>query len=160
MHREMRRKDRQITHDEAMELLKNAEYGTLATVNADNMPYAVPLNHVVDNNTIYFHMARQGQKLENIMKNPNVMFTVIGTTEPVKEEDSYSTFFESAMAFGKARIVEDLDEGKRALYILTEKYFPNDMDMFEKSTTGDWMARLYVIAMDIEHVSGKAKRKI
>jgi len=158
MHREMRRKDRQISREEAVELLKYAEYGTLSTVNPDNTPYAVPMNYVIHNNTIYFHAAKTGQKLDNMKANPNVVFSVIGKTKPVVEGDSYSTFFESAIAFGKVRIASEPEEIRNALYILTEKYFPNDMDVFEASIAGDSLSKLYVIAMDIEHISGKAKR--
>lgn len=158
MQREMRRKDREITYDEAMQLLKDAEYGVLATAGADNIPYAVPMNYVMDNNTIYLHCARVGHKIDNIQANPNVMFTVVGKTLPVHEGIDYSTFFESAMAFGKARFVEDSDEYKNALYILTEKYFPNGMDTFEKSMAKYDFTKLSVIAIDISHVSGKAKR--
>ena len=159
MYREVRRKDREITKEEAMLLLKNCEYGILATVGSDNVPYAVPMNYVLDNNVIYVHAARDGHKIDNMKANPRVSFTVVGETEPVHEGNDYSTFYESAMAFGKARFVEDMNELKSSLHTLTAKYFPNGMDEFEKVLANYDLSKLSVIAVDIEHVSGKAKRK-
>ena len=160
MHREMRRKDREISREEAVGLLKKAEYGVLSTVSPDNTPYGVPISFVIDNNTIYFHVAKEGQKLDNMLANPSVTFTVAGPAEPVVEGNSYSTYFESAIAFGKVHIVEDPAEIRNALYILTKKYFPDNMDIFEASIAGNSLDRLYVLAMDVEHVSGKAKKKM
>lgn len=49
--KEMRRKDRAITEEDARELLNTAEYGILSTVSEDGEPYGVPLDYcVVDNN--------------------------------------------------------------------------------------------------------------
>jgi len=158
----MRRKDRQIPREEAILLLKRAEYGVLSTVNPDGTPYAVPMNFIYheNDNKIYFHAAKTGQKLDNMKLDPNpkVVFTVVGETKPVVESNSYSTIFESTIVFGSAYILKDPKEVKEALYILTKKYFPNDMHAFDAATTEADLARLYVIAMDVEHISGKAKR--
>ena len=40
--REMRRKDRQLTEEEAMDVVRKGEYGVLATVGDDGKPYSVP----------------------------------------------------------------------------------------------------------------------
>jgi len=156
----MRRKDREITREEAVEILKKAEYGILSTLNSDNTPYGIPINFILENNTIYFHIAKEGQKLDNMLANPSVTLTVVGQTEPVAEGNSYSTYFESAIAFGKVNIVDDPTEIKNALYILTKKYFPDNMDTFEASIAGNSLSRVYIIAMNIEHLSGKAKKKM
>ena len=158
MQRPMRRKDREITKEEAMLLLKDAEYGMLATVGSDNIPYAVPMNYALIDNSIYLHCATEGHKIDNIQSNPNVSFTVVGKTQPVHEGNDYSSFFESVIAFGKVRFVKDEKEFRDSLYILTEKYFPDGMAEFDAIMARYDMSRLYVIAIDLEHVSGKAKR--
>lgn len=43
----MRRRDRELDEAEALALLREAEWGVLATVDADGWPYAVPVNHAV-----------------------------------------------------------------------------------------------------------------
>jgi len=156
MHREMRRKDRQTTTEEARTLLQKAEYGVLATADKDGKPYGVPMSFALHDNTIYFHSAKSGHKLDNILAQPAVTFTVVGQTRPVVESSGYSTYFESAIAFGKAHIVTDEGEIRDALYTLTKKYFPDNMDFFETAISD--LTRLVVFAVDVEHISGKAKK--
>ena len=54
----MRRKDRQVSDEEAMAYLKAAEYGVLSTVGPDGEPYGVPLTYAVeeDGNLTAFHI--------------------------------------------------------------------------------------------------------
>ena len=42
----LRRKDRGISHQEAVELLDKVEYGVLSTVDKNGQPYGVPLSYV------------------------------------------------------------------------------------------------------------------
>ena len=137
-----------------MTLLSTGEYGILSTVGEDGQPYGVPLNYVYKNDAIYFHCARVGHKLENIAHNPRVAFCVVGNTKVLPAE--FSTEYECAMAFGTASEVAG-DEWHNALVWLIEKYSPAFMEEGQieiakkaKVTT--------VIKIDIDHVSGKARR--
>jgi uncharacterized protein len=96
----IRRKDREITTREAIEILNSAEYGVLSTVGKDGQPYGVPLSYVYRNSSIYFHCALIGQKLDNITDNPKVSFCVVGKTKVLP--DKFATEYESAVAFGFA----------------------------------------------------------
>ena len=62
----MRRKDKEIGTDEAINLLTKCEYGVLSTVGNDGQPYGVPLNYTYKDNCIYFHCALKGHKIDNI----------------------------------------------------------------------------------------------
>ena len=78
MFRPVRRKSREISLDAARNLLKASRRGVLA-VNGDNgYPYALPLNYIYDekSNTIIFHGARAGHKLDSIKACDKVCFTV------------------------------------------------------------------------------------
>ena len=59
----MRRKDRAITEEEAMNLLNKSEYGVLSTVDENGEPYGVPMNFCIIEHCIYFHCAVEGQKI-------------------------------------------------------------------------------------------------
>ena len=59
----MRRKDRAITEEEAMNLLNKSEYGVLSTVDENGEPYGVPMNFCIIEHFIYFHCAVEGQKI-------------------------------------------------------------------------------------------------
>jgi len=86
MKREMRRKDKKIGTDEAINLLTNCEYGVLSIVGTDGQLYGVPLNYSFKDNCIYFHCALVGHKLENIENNPKVSFCVVGDTKVLLRE--------------------------------------------------------------------------
>jgi nitroimidazol reductase NimA-like FMN-containing flavoprotein (pyridoxamine 5'-phosphate oxidase superfamily) len=115
----MRRTDKAITNDEALEILMNGEYGVLSTVSADNIPYGVPVNFCYFNDNIYFHSALEGHKLNNITENKNVSFCVVGSTQ--LQPDKFSTKYESCIMSGIAQEIFD-EEKDTALESLVEKY--------------------------------------
>lgn len=152
--KEIRRKDRAVGPGEAEELLSRGEYGVLSTVDEDGQPYGVPLSYAYKNNCLYFHCALEGQKLENLAKNPQVSFCVVGHTRVLPEK--FATEYESVVAFGVASEVSG-EEWENALLWLLEKYSPafidegkRYIDLKEKATK--------VIKVAIHHISGKARR--
>ena len=147
----LRRKDKQITDEEARELLTTAEYGVLSTVSPEGMPYGVPLNYVYLDDAIYFHCARTGHKLDNLKDNPDVSFCVVGDTEVLPSE--FSTNYESVIVFGRASEVEGA-EWYVGLMGLLKKYSPDFLEegkqyieKLKNATT--------VIKIDVQHISGK-----
>lgn len=89
------------------------------TVNAAGKPCTAALNHVmVDDRTLVFHGALRGEKIENIKKNPNVSFFVVGAAEVVA--DRFTTIYTSAVAHGTAVIVEDSDEDTAAAPVIPD----------------------------------------
>ncbi|HCA40114.1 MAG TPA: MFS transporter, partial [Aminobacterium sp.] len=66
MFKEMRRKDRELSNKEALALLELGNYMVFSTLSQDGYSYGVPLHYVFINNTIYFHCAMEGHKLENV----------------------------------------------------------------------------------------------
>ena len=122
MNRPMRRKERQMPTTFAQELLRRAEYGVLSTVDEVGQPYGVPVSFAYDGaDAIYFHGARIGHKLDNLLHNPRVCFTVIGYTQILPAQ--FSTIYESAIAFGRASVL-DGDEKRLGLRLLAAKYNP------------------------------------
>lgn len=116
----MRRKDREVTREEAEGILKKCEYGILSTCGEDGVPYGVPVNYAFVDGNIYFHCAKGvGHKLENIGFNNKVCFTVVGNTQILS--DKFSTKYESAMAFGRVYEING-DERAEVLMYLIKKY--------------------------------------
>ena len=73
----MRRKHSKVTDPEKIDqILSSANIGRLATNGADGYPYITPVNFVYFKGNIYFHCAPQGEKLDNIDKDPKVCFQV------------------------------------------------------------------------------------
>ena len=154
MHRSIRRKDREINLEKAKVLLAEGEYGFLATVGTNGQPYGVPLNYVFTNNCLYFHCALEGHKLDNIKTNNKVSFCVVGKTRVLP--DKFSTEYESAMAFGRASVVQGT-ERYQALSGLVEKYSPDFIEEGKKAIA-HYDDKTLIIKMDIDYISGKSRQ--
>jgi len=149
--KELRRKDKQITMEEAKALLTLSEHGILSTVDTDGQPYGVPLNYVYTNEAIYFHCALQGHKIENIENNPRVSFCVVADTEVLPAD--FSTNYVSTVVFGVASEVEG-EERYNALMGLLEKYSPDYLEEGKKYIEKlDTVTKVFKI--DIQQLAGK-----
>ena len=154
MNRPMRRKERQMPTASAQELLTRSEYGIHSTVAADGQPYGVPVSYAYDGtDAIYFHGALVGQKLDNLLHNPRVCFTVVGYTQILP--DQFSTVYESAIAFGRASVL-DGDEKRRGLRLLAAKYNPGDPAAAEEYIERAFSAT-QVVCIHIEQLTGKQR---
>ena len=127
--KEMRRKDKEIGTDEAINFLTECEYGVLSTVDNDGQPYGVPLNYAYKDNCIYFHCALTGHKIDNIEHNAKVSFCAVGNTKVLPSE--FATEYVSVTAFGVASEVLGTERYNALLWIL-EKYSPEFMEEGKK----------------------------
>jgi len=150
----IRRKDREITKQEASKLLESAEYGVLSTVDESNQPYGVPLNYVYKNDCIYFHCALIGHKLDNLRANEKVSFCIVGNTRVLP--DKFSTEYESTVVFGVATEAFDA-ERHDALSWLLEKYCSGFIEEGKRFIKQHDKATK-VIKINISNISGKAQR--
>jgi hypothetical protein len=149
----MRRTDREKDAAFALEVLRDAEYVTLATVNADGTPYCVPVSHVLVGGLIYFHGAAEGKKLGNVKERSGVCLTAVRNVQCLPEK--FTTEYESAVAVGICELVDDEPEKIMALKKLCEKYAPAHSDkvdaMLEKT-----LHRTCVCRVQINEITGKA----
>lgn len=151
MFREMRRNKQQLSFEECEEILKKSTAGVLAVSGDDGYPYAVPLSYVYCDNKIYFHSTKSGHKIDGIKNNSKVSFCVIAKDEIIPEK--FTTYFRSVIVFGKARILESMDEILPAIRKLGMKYNPDEEGCNEEIKR--CLQALAVIEMDIEHMTGK-----
>ncbi|BCN31866.1 pyridoxamine 5'-phosphate oxidase family protein [Anaeromicropila herbilytica] len=154
MFRQMRKKDREIQNDDIIEIIRNNEYGILSTISSNGYPYGVPISYVYINDSIYFHCATEGHKLDNIENNDKVSFCVVGETCVLP--DKFSTKYESVIIFGRAIEVFDQEKDIALLEILN-KYSPDHMEKGKAYIENAGM-KTKVIKISMEHISGKARR--
>jgi nitroimidazol reductase NimA-like FMN-containing flavoprotein (pyridoxamine 5'-phosphate oxidase superfamily) len=149
MFREMRKTNRKLTTDVAFKVLEEAQVGVLGTISENNYPYTVFLNYVLVDKKIYFHCAKTGHKTDNILKNPNVSFSVY-QNESI-DEKNFTTHYQSVTCFGQARLVNN---SKEILIKLIEKYaksnLSNGKDYIDKG-----FQTTQIVEITIEHISGK-----
>ena len=151
----MRRKDRQISTAEALEIVDKCAYSVMSMVRADGSPYAVPFSPVRVNDGLYFHCAAKGEKLDALRLNPEVCVVCVGDVVPAA--DKFTTAYESAIIRGRAGRVTGEDEKKKALCAICRRYTPENMAAFDKAIERS-LARTDVWRIAIESVTGKRKK--
>lgn len=151
----VRRRDRLMTQERAVELLQSAEYGVLSMSTPDGEPYGVPVNFVWDgNNTLYIHCAPEGRKLRILEANSRVSFCIVGNVHLLPGR--FTTTYESVVVEGNARLLES-DEAKiGALRLLVRKLAPQYASRGDKYIMGS-LHRVNIIAVDADKFSGKNK---
>lgn len=114
-------------------------------------PYAVPVNYVWHDGSIFFHGMGSGKKEDILSKNPPVTFTVYQEYGTVKDPMPChaDTAYMSAMMFGKAVKVTDPGEAAAVMQILVEKFMPG---FYGHPLTGKLMEK-YRSSMDGRAVS-------
>ena len=154
MYHQMRKSERELSKEEAMEILLQGEYGILSTTGENGIPYGVPVSYAVKGKKIYFHCAKGvGHKVENMYYQEQVCFTVVGKTKILPEK--FSTCYESVIVFGRAR---EIFLGKEiALMALIEKYSPDYLEKGKRYIEKD-AGKTGVYEITIEKISGKARR--
>ena len=129
----MTKRELQITDEsQILRILDTAKVLHLGLA-VDNEPYVVPMNYgyIMENGklVLYLHSALQGKKLDMLRQNSRVFFELDCDRVPFEGEKpcQYGLSYASVMGRGTARIVEDVEEKKRAMSILmktqTEKEF-------------------------------------
>ncbi|MDE6697285.1 MAG: pyridoxamine 5'-phosphate oxidase family protein, partial [Muribaculaceae bacterium] len=110
------------------------------------------LSHVYYDGKLYFHSALTGHKVDLIRQNQNASFTVIAKDEIHPEK--YTTYFQSAIAFGKVRIIEDEHLKREFLEIIGRRCNPADPEGLSKEIKNG-ISRCLVLEMSIERLTGK-----
>lgn len=148
---EIRRKERALDNEKALEMLENGEYGVLSTVGENGYAYGVPLNYVYIDGAVYFHCAVEGHKLNNMRHNDRVSFCVVASSKPIPQ--AFSTEYNSTILFGKAVEVED-DEKEKALMAIVLKYSSGYIEEGRQEIKKAWKATK-VFKIVTEHISAK-----
>ena len=147
----VRRQDRLLERERAMEILRGGEYGFLALGGEGG--YGVPVNYVYDGKAIYIHSATVGHKVDAITKNSAVSFTVVERHDVRPEQ--FATSYTSVIVFGIAEFVTDTVGKTTALRALTSKYCPNEGEDKVSDEIAAFFDRTSIIKVVPRHISGK-----
>lgn len=172
----MRRKDRQMSKEFALEIIDKSRYGVISLCDG-NQPYGVPISIVRDEETLYFHSAMEGRKTEIFKENSKVSISFVGDVkvpdnftqeelDQMAQDESkailfissvFTTEFESAIVTGKVKLVEDKDEKINAMKYICQKYTPTKMKYFHVAINAG-LHRTNVYKIKIEEITGKRKK--
>jgi nitroimidazol reductase NimA-like FMN-containing flavoprotein (pyridoxamine 5'-phosphate oxidase superfamily) len=122
-------------NEECERTLKGSCTGILVMCH-DEEPYAVPINHAYSDGRLYFHCAATGRKLDMIRANPNVCYVVnryFGDLSDFTDGVRCHGNWESVIAYGKARVIDDPDELRDAFSKFMAYYSPTAFEPGEDS---------------------------
>lgn len=149
----VRRQDRLLGEQKAMELLRSAEYGVLSMQAEGGGGYGVPVHFVWDGaSSLFIHCAPEGRKWRCLAECAWASFCIVGSTHVHPRR--FSTEYESVLLQGTACTELDADERMSALVLLAEKYLPGDPEACRKYAEA-LFERTRVIRLDIEVWTGK-----
>ncbi|MBP7770193.1 MAG: pyridoxamine 5'-phosphate oxidase family protein [Aliarcobacter sp.] len=148
------------------ELLEVCEYGTLSLI-SEEKPYAVALNFVFFENSVFFHGAKEGRKIEAIKSNPNASFLVVKPYSfiPSFFSDTMAAcpatqFFASVLFEGNINFIEDGNIKAKVLNALMKK-FQNENSFeeiaYEKAMYTKMLDKTAIFELKPEKISCKIK---
>ena len=120
----------------ALEVMHKAPYITVSFTDATGRPYGLPLSLAsADGVNWYFHCALEGKKLDAIKIHPEVCLSAVTRCTPTvgPKDATFTLQYKSAIAFGKATIVEDDVEKTKGLRLICERFLPDHMAAFDSS---------------------------
>ncbi len=153
--KEMRRKEKEITSkQELIDILTTTKYVTVAMC-IENNPYLVTLTYGYDekNNSLYFHCAKQGKKID-ILKQNNVVWGQAlmdnGYVEGKCDHLYATTQFKGTVSF-----IGDIDEKEKALNIMIKQQEKKPEMVMNDQITKESLKTVQIGRIDITFLSGK-----
>lgn len=143
--------------------LREAKVGHVAS-SSNDQPFLNPSTFWFDEteHRIIFHSNIAGRVRANIERNPKVCLEAseLGKLLPSNIALEFSLQYRSVVVFGTARILENPEDKRAALYGLIGKYFPGmEAGKEYRPITDKELKRTSVYAIEIESWSGKENWK-
>ena len=148
----MRRKEKEILDREEIESIINKADVCRLGLSVDNIPYIVPLNFGYRDNCLYFHTPKVGKKIDMIKTNNRVCFEMDIDCEMVRAENpcDWAMKFRSVIGYGRASLLDDTEEKRRALDIIVE-HCSGQVNEYNQKL----LDRLVIIKVEIDSMTGK-----
>ena len=155
--KQMRKAARQKDEAWALDVFDRAPYITVSMTRPDGSPYGLPLSLVrSDSRTFYFHCAGEGEKIDCIKADPRVSLSGCAPRYEA-EKNNFTMYYDSAVALGRASIVDDDAEKTEALRLICHRFLPAFMDNFDEAVARS-LSRTTVIKITLtEPPVGKSK---
>lgn len=147
----MRRTDRETTREEAWHIFDQSAYSVLS-MSIRDIPYATALSVTRMDETLYFHCARDGEKIKAMRENPNVCLHSVAHMKNCAK--SFTVYYASCTIRGIAQEVVDETERHRALLALCRTFIPESMDMSEQEIR-DLRSVTAVWKITVQEITGK-----
>lgn len=107
-------------------LLRGENLGFLG-LSRDGQPYVVPLNYAYAGGRVLFHGKLTGRRLDYLRSNPKVCFTIARQAGRIFRHPQGASCHvdnDSVVCTGRARLIEDAAERRRALNVFDRRLEP------------------------------------
>jgi len=152
----IRRKDREITdRNEIVRILKSGKYAVIAMAK-ENDPYLVTLSYGYDeaSNSMYFHCANAGRKMDYLTANPKVCATIIEDNGYV--QGKCEQHFSSLIISGNMYVVKEVEEKEKGLKTLLNHLEEDPQPIFDRQINGiESYRKVTILRLQIHQVTGK-----
>lgn len=153
MFRELTRKNKAISEEECVKLLKEETRGVLSVLGDGDYPYGMPMNHFYneEDGCIYFHCGKKGHRLDAIQKHDKVSFCVYD--RGVCEDGDWAFHVNSVIVFGKLEVIDsmemiiDISNKLSRKFTQDEAYIQKEIELYAKATL--------LLKLRPEHMCGK-----
>ena len=154
MFREMIRKNKQLSKEECLKILKEEKRGVLSVNGDGGYPYAMPMNHFYNDadGKIYFHSGIGGHREDALKKDGKVSFCVYDGG--YQNEGEWALNIKSVIVFGSIEILDDRDKIADITAKLSYKFTSDAAYIQNEIKNHAHRTRLLVLTP--EHISGKA----
>jgi len=148
----LRRKEKEITDKSEIESIIRKSLVCRLGLADDGSPYIVPLCFGYKDNSLYFHSAKEGRKIEILKRNNDVCFEFDDNLEVQagKAACDWGMKYRSVIGYGRASFIEDPEEKRKALDVIMAQYADGDFEYSEKL-----FEEALVIKVDISSMTGK-----
>ena len=154
----IRRSERAVSDEREIEaILARCRYAIIALA-VDNEPYVVTLTYGYDptDKTLYFHCAKEGQKIDFIRKNPEACLTIIDEFGDTRTCDHA---YRSLVIRGSFELIGESEETDRAIRLMIGQIERHDPQKFTAKLVPGRKSydNLQILKLRIREVTGKAR---
>ena len=151
--RELARKNRELSREECIRLLKRETRGVLSVLGEGGYPYGMPMNHWYNekDGCIYFHCGKKGHRLDALGREDKVSFCVFD--HGYREAGDWALKVKSVIVFGQMEIIEDMETIISVSTALCHK-FTEDEAYIEKEIRA-YAHETLILKLTPQHICGK-----
>ena len=133
-----------LTQEEAQRVLEQGRVGHIACLSQGEL-YVTPMSYVVLDGVFYFRTG-EGRRIEALREDPNVCVEVTILRE--------GNAWDSALFWGKAEFVEDVDHRSEIVQAILHKY--HEDNPFGSSTPSHVAQMPPIVAIHPERITGRS----
>jgi nitroimidazol reductase NimA-like FMN-containing flavoprotein (pyridoxamine 5'-phosphate oxidase superfamily) len=140
------------SREELEAILKETEVCRLG-LRDNGMPYIIPMNFGCKDNTLYFHSARTGHKIDLLERDPRISFQCESEARQVRDEGSGKWMVRtlSVMAEGRAAFIAEPEDKREAMKLIMSRYSGGMEFEYSDETLGE----MALIRVPIETIQGR-----